>query len=249
MRFAHDLANRLTRDPKIVIHGNSCFILYVPTISYIPIYMNMQAQKLAFDSQTPYHVKVQTIINTLRPRQNGRHFTDDIFKCIFLNENVWIPIKISLKFVPQGPINNIPALVLIMAWRRPGDKPLSGPMMVRLPTHICVTRPQWVKCVQARKKIKHTCIYVYTWQFREPLSNKFKYNKLHENLPSVFLWYYQTRPCIECHRVHGEDEYYLGTKGTCLNGGGGLQMRFCYQQFCYQQAMLQLHELINKFVY
>ena len=85
------------------------------------------------------------VVNTLRPRQNGRHFADDILKCIFLNENVWIPIKISLKFVPQCPINNIPALVQIMVWRRPGDKPLSGPMMVRLPTHICVTRPQWVK--------------------------------------------------------------------------------------------------------
>ena len=84
------------------------------------------------------------ILNTLRPRQNRRHFADDIFKWIFLNENIWIPIKISLKFVPQGPINNIPALVQIMAWRRPGDKPLSGPMVVRLPTHRCVTRPQWV---------------------------------------------------------------------------------------------------------
>ena len=59
--------------------------------------------------------------------------------------NAWIPIKISLKFVPQGPINNILALVQIMAWRRPGDKPLSGPMMVSLSTHICITRPQWVK--------------------------------------------------------------------------------------------------------
>ena len=49
--------------------------------------------------------------NTLRPRQNGRHFADDILKCIFLNENVWIPIEISLKFVPKGPIDNIPALV------------------------------------------------------------------------------------------------------------------------------------------
>ena len=76
---------------------------------------------------------------------NGRYNADDIFKCIFLNENVWFPTKISLKFVPKGPINNIQALVLIMAWRRPGDKPLSEPMMVRLPTHICVTRPQWVK--------------------------------------------------------------------------------------------------------
>ena len=83
-------------------------------------------------------------LNTLRPRQNGRHFPDAIFQCIFLNENVWILLKISLKFVPKGPINNIPALVQIMAWRRPGDKPLSEAMLVRLLTHKCVTRPQWV---------------------------------------------------------------------------------------------------------
>ena len=63
----------------------------------------------------------------------------------FFNENIWILIKISLKFVPKGPINNIPALVQIMAWRRPGDKPLSEPMMLISLTHICVTRPQWVK--------------------------------------------------------------------------------------------------------
>ena len=64
-----------------------------------------------------------TDFNTLRPRQNGRRFSDDTFKRIFLNENVRISIEISLKFVPQGPINNIPALVQIMAWRRLGDKP------------------------------------------------------------------------------------------------------------------------------
>ena len=75
--------------------------------------------------------------------KNGRNFADDIFKCILLNENAWIPIKIS-QFVHQCPINNIPVLVQIMAWRRPGDKSLSGPMMVRLPTYICVTRLQWV---------------------------------------------------------------------------------------------------------
>ena len=79
-------------------------------------------------------------LNTLRPRQNGRHFADDTFKRIFMNENVRILIEISLKFVPKGPINNIPALVQIMAWRRPGDKPLSERMMVNLATHICVTR-------------------------------------------------------------------------------------------------------------
>ena len=83
-------------------------------------------------------------VNTLRPRQDGRRFPDDTFEHIFLKENVIILIKISLKFVPKGPIINIPALVQIMAWRRSGDKPLSEPMMVSLPTHICVTRPQWV---------------------------------------------------------------------------------------------------------
>ena len=83
-------------------------------------------------------------LNTLRSGQNGRCFTDDTFKRIFLNETFRISIKISLKFVPKGPINNNPALVQIMAWRRSGDKPLSEPMMVSLLTHICVTRPQWV---------------------------------------------------------------------------------------------------------
>ena len=63
-------------------------------------------------------------------RENGRHFAGDTFKCIMLNGNIWIPNKISLKFVPKGPINNIPSLVQIMAWCRPGDKPLSGPMIV-----------------------------------------------------------------------------------------------------------------------
>ena len=86
-------------------------------------------------------------LNTSRPRQNGCGFTDDTFKCIFLNENVRISIKNLLKFIPKGPIDNIPSLVQTMAWRRPGDKPLSEPMMVRLPMHICIVRPQWVKWI------------------------------------------------------------------------------------------------------
>ena len=79
-------------------------------------------------------------ITTLRPRQNWRHFTDDIFKCNFLNENAWILIKIPLNFVPKGLINNIPVLVQIMAWRHSGDKPLSEPMIFSLRTGPqCVT--------------------------------------------------------------------------------------------------------------
>ena len=46
--------------------------------------------------------------------------------------------KISVNFVLKGPVNNIITLVQIMAWRRPGDKPLSEPMMITLLRHLCV---------------------------------------------------------------------------------------------------------------
>ena len=60
-------------------------------------------------------------INSLRSRQNGHHFIVNTFKCFFFNENVWILINISLQFVPKGPINNMAALVQIMAWCQPGS--------------------------------------------------------------------------------------------------------------------------------
>ena len=45
-----------------------------------------------------------------------KSFADDIFKCIFMNEMIGIPIQISLKFGPKGPIDNNPTLVQVMAW-------------------------------------------------------------------------------------------------------------------------------------
>ena len=57
------------------------------------------------------------------------NFAENILKCIFENENVWISIYISLKFVPDGHINNYLALVQIMAWRWIGDKSLFEPML------------------------------------------------------------------------------------------------------------------------
>ena len=59
-----------------------------------------------------------TQFNTLRPRENDRHFPDNIFKYTSFDENVWIAIEISLKFIPKGPFNNIPALDQVMAWRQ-----------------------------------------------------------------------------------------------------------------------------------
>ena len=74
------------------------------------------------------------------PKFPGRHFQKEFFlnaMCEFRLRFIW--------FVPKVRINNIPALVQMMAWRRPGDKPLSEPMMAILLTHICVTQPEWVK--------------------------------------------------------------------------------------------------------
>ena len=58
-----------------------------------------------------YLLVIAISINTMRLRQNGRQFPDDVLECIFLNENVLISIKISLKFVPNSPVDNNPALV------------------------------------------------------------------------------------------------------------------------------------------
>ena len=61
--------------------------------------------------------------------QNSRQFTDDISKFIFVNGDVWIAIKISPRFFPNGPIDYKSTLVQLIAWRRSGDKPLSEPIM------------------------------------------------------------------------------------------------------------------------
>ena len=83
-------------------------------------------------------------VNPLRPWQNGSHSADETLISIFMYENDINFIKFSLEFGPKGPVINIPAFVQIMAWHQPGNKPLSEPMIVRLPMHICITQPQWV---------------------------------------------------------------------------------------------------------
>ena len=94
----------------------------------------------------PYSLIAYT--STHLPWTKWPPFRRGISKYIFSNENVWISLKISLKFVSNVRNYNIPALIQIMAWRLPGDKPLSEPMMVSLLTHICVTRRQWVSNVK-----------------------------------------------------------------------------------------------------
>ena len=62
-------------------------------------------------------------------------FANDIFECIFLNEDYCILIKDGLKNVPMGPIKNPSALLLVMAWQswhRTGLKPLCDLMLMVL---------------------------------------------------------------------------------------------------------------------
>ena len=137
---------------------------------------------------------------------------------------IWISLTISLKIVPNGPINNILALVQIMAWRRPGDKPLSEPMMDRLPTHICVTRPQWVNkfihrwnnnyITEKKKKLKkkkinwniywacHTQDLTTSWA-RFPWATKFSWgNKSFSNLILAIsqIFAHAMTAELSCHR-------------------------------------------------
>ena len=68
------------------------------------------------------------------------NLSNDIFKGIFLNENISILIKILLNFVPKDPIDSKSTLVQVMACRRRGEKPLPEPMMTQL-----IDGGRWVK--------------------------------------------------------------------------------------------------------
>ena len=65
----------------------------------------------------------QKFDNISWPRKDGRHLADNIFKCICVDKTALISIKIELKPVPKGPIDNKLSLVQVMAGRRTGDKP------------------------------------------------------------------------------------------------------------------------------
>ena len=104
------------RNDNVIITPKRRHFDVVITLRYVPFTETEKVAKLiGFIVVNGVWLKLSVwqpnYLNTLRPRQNGRHFADDIFKHILVNENVWIPIKISLKFVPKGSINNIPALV------------------------------------------------------------------------------------------------------------------------------------------
>ena len=72
----------------------------------------------------------EIFLNSPPRGKNCRHFADDTFKCVLMNKNICI-IRILLKYVPKGPIDNRPALVQVRAWRWSGDKPLPEPILTQ----------------------------------------------------------------------------------------------------------------------
>ena len=63
-----------------------------PTLAqFTDIYVALGLNELTSTALAWYHARSDCLVvafNTLRSRQNGRHFADDTFKCIFVNENV-----------------------------------------------------------------------------------------------------------------------------------------------------------------
>ena len=107
--------------------------------SFIPKYMYF-IDKVSSKSFLVQYFLYTPTINTLWPRKNGHHNAVNIFKTVFVYENccTYILIQISLKFV-RGPNHNKIALVQLMPWHRPGDKPLSEP--TRMPAFWEYSRP------------------------------------------------------------------------------------------------------------
>ena len=80
-------------------------LVEIITFSFKKMYLKVSSAKMVSILSRPQ------CVNSFPPRQNGLHFVDDIFKCIFVNEKFCVLIKISLKFVPKGPIDNNQPLV------------------------------------------------------------------------------------------------------------------------------------------
>ena len=113
------------------------------------------------------------MVNTLRPRQDGRRFTNDIFKRIFFNEKILISIEISLEFVPKSSTNNKLALVHIMTWRWTNG----GPVWWRIHVSLGLNELRWLAELALTLWHVNSCIHVKWWDAINSLApGKFQWN-------------------------------------------------------------------------
>ena len=101
-----------------------------------------------------------------------------------------------------------------MAWRRPGDKPLSEPMMVRLPTHICVTRPQWVNNKALWTHM--SCAFIANKKCHGSKQNKPTFGSDDGLAPNMII--YHVNQCLpRCLTIYGVTQSYSVVNTHWLN--------------------------------
>ena len=124
-----------------------------------------------------------------------------------------------------------------MAWHRPGDKPLSEPMMVVLPKHVCVNRPQWVNFMQVHRAFwVKTTVYIRFGSISFTPSLITKWHDCHRYLSIHHVPYLMsltsprhcsktsTTNCISTHII-GDIEHINGvTDGFFTQGAGNVEM-------------------------
>ena len=110
-----------------IAFGINCNIYFISKHAFSVLWNSLRTY--IYKSSFRFHIYIWELckrsIPILRPRQNcrNRQFANDVSKCLFLNEDLWITNYIQLKCVPYGLIDNMPSLVQIMVLRRLGDKP------------------------------------------------------------------------------------------------------------------------------
>ena len=102
-------------------YRNQHWIWCIENLSYPCEIMECNRQWQIISFPNTWRKILSSVAETKWPPPCWRH----IQRHFLFNDNVYSSIQILLKCVPEGQINNIPALVQVMVWCRPDDKPLS----------------------------------------------------------------------------------------------------------------------------
>ena len=116
------------------------FVFYLQTMVLLLINLTQCMILVQYYWYDNVCMKPSNTVEILKPRQNGSHFADDSFKCIFLNDNFQVSNKVWLQCVLEGLIDCKSTLFQIMTWCWTGNKPLSVPMGTKL---ILADREYW----------------------------------------------------------------------------------------------------------
>ena len=129
-----------------------CHVNTTRGLRYLPVHT---PRRLCFRRHWIYRIK-----NTLKSEQSRRHCAKDTFQSILLYEICCICIQISLKIVPDGPIDNRSGLAQILTGHQTGNWGLS------LLTHICDIRLQCLTDQQTQDMLRQGQLpntYIDNW--------------------------------------------------------------------------------------